>query len=554
MPAPLEANPTARTYDIEELVKHVWDGRIRIPNFQRDFRWTWDDARKLFDSVVRGYPVGNLLLWTRAAPRQHVHIGALDIDAPELDSALWVVDGQQRLTTLANVLHKDGFKDPRFSLSYNLKTAEFTRPPRVADSLIIPLPIIFDLQELLKWFAEHADAAPYLDDATAITRKIRQFEIPAYLVAAEDPNVLQDIFDRMNNYGKRLKRAEVFSALYASAEDDPQAHPTFDSIANGIERDFSFGRLSNDTVLASILARRGPEVRREIRTEFSDTTDEGQDQAYLEGEKSLRKAIQFLQNDADVPHVTVLAYQYLVVVLTRFFSINDEITPRHLTLLRRWYWQAALAGPQAFKGGTPNAARILCGRIDMDNATHSINQLLQAVKSNITYPNTKKFSAQTAATRMVLCGLWTLKPRDPVTGKPFAQNEFATLLEGEKTASSILGHMVPREHLPPEVRSWTGNRLILLGDNAYATPSFLARPLDWTPEQWKDFLNSHLITCEIIEMFNSGNLVNSVSKRQEMVDEYIHDFFQIRAEPGYDTSGPLNEYIVEDLDSPEGDA
>jgi hypothetical protein len=47
----------------------------------------------LFDSIWRGFPIGNLLLWRRPAPAASVQVGPVSIDAPELDSALWVVDG-----------------------------------------------------------------------------------------------------------------------------------------------------------------------------------------------------------------------------------------------------------------------------------------------------------------------------------------------------------------------------------------------------------------------------------------------------------------------------
>ena len=92
----LDTRPTATTLDVEQLTKWAWDGRIRIPHFQRPLRWQRDDVIKFFDSIVRGYPVGSLLLWHRPASAETLQLGALRIDAPQLPDALWVVDGQQR--------------------------------------------------------------------------------------------------------------------------------------------------------------------------------------------------------------------------------------------------------------------------------------------------------------------------------------------------------------------------------------------------------------------------------------------------------------------------
>lgn len=101
----LDMRVSATTYDLEDLVTDAWEGRIRVPHFQRDFRWTLQDVIRLFDSIVKGYPVGSLLLWVREADAQRIRLGALDIDAPQVQQALWVVDGQQRITSLANALH-----------------------------------------------------------------------------------------------------------------------------------------------------------------------------------------------------------------------------------------------------------------------------------------------------------------------------------------------------------------------------------------------------------------------------------------------------------------
>ncbi|MFF0307419.1 DUF262 domain-containing protein [Streptosporangium sp. NPDC004379] len=118
----LETRPSATTYDVEKLVGMAWRGQIRVPHFQRDFRWGREDVIRLFDSIVKGYPVGSLLLWVRPATEQTLTLGTLRIDAPRMDQSLWVVDGQQRITSLANALHEEGARETRFALAYDLRT------------------------------------------------------------------------------------------------------------------------------------------------------------------------------------------------------------------------------------------------------------------------------------------------------------------------------------------------------------------------------------------------------------------------------------------------
>ena len=90
----------AARYKIEELLALVREGKVRVPRFQRPLRWTGKDVERLFDSIYKGYPVGTLLFWVREAEAEHVRLGPVTIDAPAQQEANWVVDGQQRLTSL----------------------------------------------------------------------------------------------------------------------------------------------------------------------------------------------------------------------------------------------------------------------------------------------------------------------------------------------------------------------------------------------------------------------------------------------------------------------
>ena len=73
--------PNHRVALISDLVDYAREGALRIPEFQRSFRWGQKDIFDLFDSIRRGYPVGNALLWRREAPAGNVRFGELGIVA-----------------------------------------------------------------------------------------------------------------------------------------------------------------------------------------------------------------------------------------------------------------------------------------------------------------------------------------------------------------------------------------------------------------------------------------------------------------------------------------
>jgi hypothetical protein len=559
----LGTQPTATTIDVEQLAKWAWEGRIRIPHFQRPLRWQRDDVIKLFDSIVRGYPVGSLLLWRRPAPAETVQLGALRVDAPALSRALWVVDGQQRITGLANALHPDGQSDERFRISYDLRKKMFVPTPRdTSRGDIIPLPVIFDLRGVLRWFADHPEVVDYVDEVNEITQTIRQFNVPAYEVDQDDPEVLEDIFDRLNRYGKRLTRAEIFSALFAGKEGDKDETPTLDRIAQDISDDLGFGLIDNDTVLQAILARRAPDVLRQIRTEFGpaarvviDVPEEDRDTAYLQGEAALRRAVQFLQTVAGVQHFTLLPYKYLLVVLTRLFAHHPDVQERDLQLISRWFWRAALVGPEIFRGNTTGAVRLQNRAVQPGDLEGSIQRLLELIpRSAARVPDLKRFRSNEAATKLVLCSWWSLEPRSLTSGEPFDSADLTECIGVGRTPVDAVQNLASRAFVPRELSPWAANRVLYPAtdtEDLVAVESILADRSaagSLTPEKWAEALASHNIGVQMAALFEADDIDGFLVLRQEALERQFETFLRQRCEWEFEDTPPLDSLILDDED------
>ena len=560
----LDTRPTATTFDVEQLAQWAWEGRIRIPHFQRPLRWQREDVIKLFDSIVRGYPVGSLLLWHRPAPRETLQLGALRIDAPKLADALWVVDGQQRITALANALHSEGQSDDRFRISYDLRKKAFVPTPRDAEPTVIPLPVIFDLREVLRWFAEHPDAIDYVNDANEITRTIRQFKVPAYEVSQEDPEVLEDIFDRMNNYGKRLTRAEIFSALFAGPEKTKEVTPTLERIGQNIDDDLEFGLIDNDTVLQAVLARRAPDVHREIRNEFGEAArafiefpDEDRDTAYMQGEEAIRRSVIFLQNVAGVPHIALLPYKYPLVVLTRLFAHHANLDDRNLQLVRRWFWRTVLVGPEIFRGSTSGAVRALNRAVRPDDLEGSIQRLLELIPPQARIPDLKRFRSNEAQSKLVLCSWWSLAPQSLSTGEPFGRADLAACIGDSRTALDAVQYVVSRYSVKADLRPWAANRTLYPTDDKseMGTLESLLTSLEnkilLSSTQWESALASHSMNLAMAAMIERGEIEGFMTTRQDALARQLENFLQQRCEWNFEDTPPLESLILDDEDETE---
>ena len=91
---------------LDDLLKMVEDGKAQLPDFQRS--WVWDDTKicKLIESITSGFPMGAAMFLAnggeqvRFSYRKFEGVTSTEEVIPE-----WLVlDGQQRLTTLYQVL------------------------------------------------------------------------------------------------------------------------------------------------------------------------------------------------------------------------------------------------------------------------------------------------------------------------------------------------------------------------------------------------------------------------------------------------------------------
>ena len=53
--------PEPSTKQFSSLIDDVSTGRLKIPQFQRDFVWELKRSAELLDSVIKGYPIGTFI-------------------------------------------------------------------------------------------------------------------------------------------------------------------------------------------------------------------------------------------------------------------------------------------------------------------------------------------------------------------------------------------------------------------------------------------------------------------------------------------------------------
>jgi hypothetical protein len=164
-PASLPHRPEARSFSVEDLVRKVLDGQLRVPGWQRPLKWDIKDVLSLLDSVFRGYPIGTLLLWQRKAVDERAQYGSIEVDAARRNDALLVVDGQQRTRALTQSLAGKGHPNEPFAAFFDLRTEQFIRLPKrdAPQPHHVPMTEVLDSERLIAWILDnHVDAAGLL--------------------------------------------------------------------------------------------------------------------------------------------------------------------------------------------------------------------------------------------------------------------------------------------------------------------------------------------------------------------------------------------------------
>lgn len=212
---------------ISEILDGISKKDQVLPEFQREYVWSKDQAKKLISSLARGYPVGGLLFWKTDSPPELKNVTKLPEKMGTIDVML---DGQQRLTTLYMLIRgeippyykeEDILNDPR-DLYFNIDNGDFQyyqqsimkKDPtwmRVVDCFLRTDINVFKIAEMKSDDKEKAFslAQLYNDNLTKL-RNISTIDLPIQTVpshAALDEAI--SIFDLVNSQGTKLTDAEL---------------------------------------------------------------------------------------------------------------------------------------------------------------------------------------------------------------------------------------------------------------------------------------------------------------------------------------------------------
>jgi hypothetical protein len=322
------------TVKVKQLVEDYRSGRIVIPEFQREYVWKKSRAPHLIDSLYRGFPISSLLLWQSTED-----IRARRKDPRPTRTALisWLIDGQQRVITLARTISGD----EGIEVVFHPEQDEF----RLANAATQKDPNWFRIADI--WDDEHFRlvrrhlggdrASDKLEARFERVRRILEYEVPLIRMVDHSFNDGVEAFTRINTMGVRLKKEDIESARVAAKHSGFIADEVSPFLENLRKQGFSRLNVMHLFRACAFVAK--PDGRN--RTPLHELDKRDVLSAWKTTQRATDQAISVIRSEIGLVNMEILWSGALLVPLTVLCAISSP-RDRDSRALVAWLALAAL--------------------------------------------------------------------------------------------------------------------------------------------------------------------------------------------------------------------
>ncbi|GIU72141.1 MAG: hypothetical protein KatS3mg003_1620 [Candidatus Nitrosocaldaceae archaeon] len=220
-----------QTISVEKIIYDAVKGELDIPEFQREFVWTNNQVKELFDSLIKGYPIGSFLIWDMTDYISGKHI-------LEDKSKEWIVDGQQRIVSLCILTqNKPYWLDnttwstllSKYKIKFNVENLQVSleyggianNPLWIYPHQAFRCRNNDQLKELATELARYKDRDNFTDAYSIIYSNLKKvydiLKLPLPLIKVNATlEEIATIFERINSKGTRIKQADITLSYIAA--------------------------------------------------------------------------------------------------------------------------------------------------------------------------------------------------------------------------------------------------------------------------------------------------------------------------------------------------
>lgn len=334
------------------LMHRIESGVLKIPQFQRNFVWDRRKSAKLMDSLLKGYPIGTFIFWkTREELRSVRNIGNVTLPpTPEGDFINYVLDGQQRLTSLFATVRGlkverenkrvDDFSEMYIDLDVDTGTDSELVIGDVSEKG--PKSFIGVMDLLTADFTELAEyPKEYHEKLKAYKQVIEGYNFSVIVVPEAPIDVATEIFTRINVTGQALSVFEIMVAKTYSAERDFDLAERTTRLIGRFSK-AQYGTIPDIVILQAISAIM---VKESSKKAILGLKKDAFIDAWPAAEEATKAAVDYFRSYFKIPVSQLLPYKALLVPFSYFFHNHpNRPTGEMQKQLVELFWRVSLGG------------------------------------------------------------------------------------------------------------------------------------------------------------------------------------------------------------------
>ncbi|GAA0651287.1 DUF262 domain-containing protein [Kutzneria viridogrisea] len=254
-------------YELSDYLKWTTSGKIQLPDFQRGYKWDDERIRQLLVTILRGHPLGVVMLLKTGNSQVRFKPKPLEgaNPAPDAVPEQLLLDGQQRLTSLTQALTGTGvvatmdsrgkLLSRRYYIDMPLALAgedrideavvsipgdgvvranfgkdivlDLSSPEKERANGYFPLRLLFGGAETVTWLFALDDKEQASQFHAQVVQPATTYNIPAIeLDNSTSKAAVATVFEKVNTGGLPLNVFELLTATFAGDKDYFDANGT----------------------------------------------------------------------------------------------------------------------------------------------------------------------------------------------------------------------------------------------------------------------------------------------------------------------------------------
>lgn len=532
---------TAQDKEIQALIADIKERKLLLPEMQRAYVWKSTQVRDLFDSLYHDYPSGQLLVWKTDDLPVGSRSASVEGDSPEQREPQLLLDGQQRLTSLAAVMLGLPFKvrdtSKNIDIAFNIYTEKFevVGPRQRAQTGWVSLTRLFTqglatILADLRFDFSSPDASDVLERLKRL-ENIKKYKYRVNVLERLSYAEVTHIFVRTNSGGTRLGYGDLALAQVSSSWRG--VTKKLEDYQKEVKKKGLGLELDNGILLRAIAVVLTKQSRfvRFLKSDHQELTVDELKAGWERAKQALERSIAFLEHNCMIDRMDLLPTRSVFMPLVGFFDrYGESVSNAQLRDLQRWVYMALIWS--RYSGSSETAMDQDIAALDKEHPIQAmIKNIEDVVAQNRSITENELRDQRKNSPYMLMSYI--------LARRAHAQDWFNGTMIGNNHASDlILHHIFPKTLLGKRYKLREESRIVDQVANLVFLTSPLSKaesnraPIDCLPKIEEQRLRSQSVPLDR-KLWELDHFEECMKQRRTMLADAINQLLQSLAGEKY---------------------